>query len=326
MINLETLVEELHQVAATREAPAPLSPEALAVCTTMTTLPRYANGIAGQRRLYDDLESAVDEIFDEDDRRIARVHFRLDDGELQYLARHRKLDPDADENNTKTRRRARTQIEPRLAFHLFQRGIEWEEPDAYLDYGFRAISHDWSLTVDPDDRRRETYSQIVKARCVRPGQRFYVFGANDDGAEIESVRVISDDPDHILVGENGVVRLDRSVAARHDYLIVVYLGKDYTTNDVPTIGIERVIVKQEPLLGSGLYIAPVGEISHARLTVHASRQMVPRAALIEHDFSKPWTTETPDKYVERSSDDPIVFPIPEPEIGIKYEIAWDYSA
>jgi hypothetical protein len=241
------------------------------------------------------------------------------------MARHRAVAGDDDsEETTKTRRRARAVIEPRLAFYLFQKGIEWEEPDAYLDYGFRAIEHDWTLTVDPLDNRRETYRQVVKARCVRPGQRFYVFGANDDGASLESVRVVGDDPDHTLVGDDGVVPLDRGNAASNDYLIVVYLGKDYTTDEPLDVAIERVAVAETPRAGSGLFITPVGEMTSARLTVHATRQMVPRMELVKHKLATPWKGTRPDQVIERTSDEPVVFPIPVPKIGYSYEIAWKY--
>ncbi|HEY4895947.1 MAG TPA: hypothetical protein VII01_07635 [Solirubrobacteraceae bacterium] len=324
MVDLDILVSELHQLAVTREWPSALSAEGLSGCKQLTALPRYGGGQTGLQRLFADLESAIAGIFDEDDHRVARAHFRLEYGDRQYLARHRALNADGSEETTKTRRRAVQSIEPRLAFELFQRGIEWEAPDEYLDYGFRALEHDWTVTIDPSDIRRETFRQIVHARCVRPGQRFYVFGANDDGAKLESVRVVSDDPDHTLVGRDGVVRLDRSVAASDDYLVVVYLGKDYTTDDPLTTGTERVTLAETPPSDSGLFITPVGSIMHVRLTLCAPRELVPRVTLVEHDLATPWTPAEPDVEQERTSDAPVVFAIDNPKVGYRYEIAWAY--
>jgi hypothetical protein len=326
MVDLETLAAELHRLAAKRDVFAELGVDDLSACSEMTALPRYRDGNAGRRRLLADLKEGIESVLEETDRPLARAHFRLEHGNLQYMARHRTIAADGTGETTKTRRRARTVIEPRLAFYLFQKGIEWEEPDTYLDYGFRALEHDWTLTVDPLDNRRETFRQVVKARCVRPGQRFYVFGANDDGASLESVRAVSDDPDHTLVGDDGVVRLDRSNAASDDYLVVVYLGKDYTTDDPLETGIERVTLAQTPPAGSGLFITPVGEMTSARLTVHAPRQMVRRMTLIRHNLGTPWKGAKPDEIIERTSDAPVVFPIPSPEIGYSYEIAWEYNS
>jgi hypothetical protein len=158
----------------------------------------------------------------------------------------------------------------------------------------------------------------------RPCSRFYVFGANDDGAKLESVRVVSDDPDHTLVGRDGIVRLDRSVAASDDYLVVVYLGKDYTTDDPLTTGTERVTLAETPPSDSGLFITPVGSIMHVRLTLCAPRELVPRVTLVEHDLATPWTPAEPDVEQERTSDAPVVFAIDNPKVGYRYEIAWAY--
>ncbi|HEV7564382.1 MAG TPA: hypothetical protein VGO31_00285 [Microbacteriaceae bacterium] len=322
MLDLNTLTDELHRLAASKREPTPLSPDALAACKAFCGLSRYRDGSAGLRRLFSDLESGIDSIFADDDRRIALAHFRLEHGDLQYMARHRALIAPEKDDTTRTRRRAENTIEPKLAFHLFQRGIEWEEPYAKLDYGFRGIEHDWTIKVDPSDRRIETLTQKVVARAARPGQRFYVFSSDLVGARPGSVRVVSDDPDHVLVGEDGTVPLERSVP-NGESLIVVYLGKDYDTNQKVETGIESVSTMEAMPRDSGIFAGTAYPVESLRLTADVPLGLAPVMTFIDRS-PHAWGVDTP-KEVRRTDGSPVVYKV-KPKLGRQYEIAWLYNA
>jgi hypothetical protein len=323
MVDLETLVAELHRLAATREWPVTLVAEELSECTELTALPRYGGGTTGLHRLYSDLESAIDSIFEEKDRRIARAHFRLEYGDRQLMERHRALNADGSEETTKTRRKARETIEPRLAFHLFQRGIEWEKPYTQLDWGFRIIEHDWTLTVDPFDLSTETLTQKIVARAARPGQRFYVFSCNNLPAVNDSLRVVSDDPDHVLVGEDGTVPVERSMP-NGEFLAVVYLGKDYTTNDEVRTGISRVAKMDVLPRDSGIFLGPLSHpVKKLRLTADVPLAVAPIVTLVDRT-SPGWGAQNPTT-IHRTDESPVVYEV-KPEVGHTYEIVWVYNA
>ncbi len=322
MVELETLIAELHHLAVTRSQPAPLAAEDLAQCATLTTLPRYSNGLPGLVRLLADLQAAIATVLDDEvDRSIARAHFRLEHGHLQYMARHRALKDDGSDDTTKTRRQAVTLIEPRIAFYLFQQGIEWEQPYQKLDYGFRGIEHDWTLTVDPSDPRIETLTQRAKARAVRPGQRFYVFSGENDGPERDEISMASQDPNHVLVGDDGFVLLERG-QPNGEFLVVVYLGRDYTTGEEVETGIKRQGKMESMPVDSGIFAGTPSNVDTLRLTADVPLALAPVMTLydrVAHNWGVPEPIE-----IHRTDDSPVVYEV-KPEVGHQYEITWIYS-
>ena len=334
---LEQLLSELSHVA---DGIGEVTPADFASARRWLTLPRYArlrDADAASRLLVDDLRSLIASL-DAPARDHARILLRFDASDLSLTKRRDLISADVfgkiggKSESGRTQKQRDDLLLVGLAFRLYQQAVHLVEPDYELDFGFHSIGHVWTLIIDPIDRRHETYIYATRARAIRSGQRFYVFGDELEGATMRAAARLPTereaeehhavcDPRHHVVGS---VRAD---SANPDVMLhVVYVGRAYDVGEDLDVAIVRDSELPQLPSESGLFFQSRGpDIRRATLRVVAPLSIVPTYRCIERD--EPGVLPQPEeRRIIRADEAAMEFAIDPVIEGREYEIAFTYAA
>jgi hypothetical protein len=277
--SLDELVQAFDVLISERGRPAA---EELREAAPWLSLPRYAR--------QPDQETALALLFAdileviEAQRGVDRLHlrylFRVDAADEGVSARR---DLAADLYPTKlsgSGKLARDwRVVARLAFELYRRALDLVAPDYELDFGFRSISHDWSVELKGERGLDATYTFRTQARAIRPGQRFYVFGGNLGQARLLERPWVPEHQQRAGHHYVGTVQVDWSNPAVLFH--VIYLGRAIDIDEEVEVAVCRRVEENadDP---PGIFIESRGpEIRAITLSVRSDRENLRNVEAIE---------------------------------------------